>query len=61
MEIHKIFKDWFSDNYQSTPPVKKINISYSKRSKPILTKNGLVGYVFKSSIMEDEVEHIFDN
>ena len=62
-EIHKIFKDWYSDNYTSSAPNKKelTKQIQKKFKKSYITSSGLKGYVFKSAIIEDEEEHTFDN
>jgi P4 family phage/plasmid primase-like protien len=62
-EIHKVFKDWYSDNYTTAPPNKKelTKQLQKKFKKPILTSTGLKGYLFKSAIIEEEEEeYVFD-
>ena len=62
-EIHKVFKDWYSDNYTPAPPNKKelTKQLQKKFKKPILTSTGLKGYLFKSAIIEEEEEeYVFD-
>ena len=59
-EIYKIFKEWYSDNYTTTPPVKKDLITKIKKKckGPSVTSTGLKGYTFKTIF--DEEEHSFE-
>lgn len=60
-EIHKVFKDWFSDNYTSSPPNKKelTKQIQKKFKKPILVTTGLKGCSLKNTIVEEE-EYCFE-
>jgi len=63
-EIHKIFKEWYSDNYTSIPPTKKDLVTQIKKKckGPSITQTGLKGYSIKSLFddEEEEEEHMFD-
>ena len=61
-EIHKIFKDWFSDNYTTSIPTTKDLIKQIRKKfkGPNITQTGLKGYSFKASLEEEE-EYAFEN
>ena len=62
-EIHKVFKDWFADNYTTVPPTKKELITQiKKKCKGVsVTTSGIKGYTFKSVIDEEIEEYEFGN